>query len=461
MAFYSEDDDEQNQVGGASQAVNKPGSGIVSGGTGAPGAAPAETAKVSTPGNSASPFVGINEYLNANKQQSGKLGGMVGDFVGQKVDTANQKLGEAEQNFGKQVQAGTTNVTDNNLVKAIERDSNQVLKDQTTLNQVRNVQKGYQGPSDFQSNQAYAGAKGDIDKAQTAVSNLGTNAGQKQLLTEQQLAGRGGRINRGAATLDQALLQASPEARAALNPAQQKGAALTGNINTAIQNAMNKVSGAQKTSQESSQALKNAFDAQYAQQQQELGQRVAQTNAGLAAQNQAIKGRVLGGDVSDQDLQMLGINRGEYDALRGDLQTYNTEDGGYGRKTDPLGNYVNFSGSNANIQNVASQEDYAKAAALRELAGYGGEYLSNPTLAGSYNKDLVDFDIAGAKNYLSPLKAAAAAKEQAAAEERARILAQSGVGGLSGAPNTIGANIGNVLTAPVKTVDRILKKSPF
>lgn len=465
MAFYSEDDDQNQQAGNGTDqpGVSKPGSGLVGGGNqtqgGAAAAAPGEQAKQSTPGN-ASPFVGINEYLKSNKQQSGKLGGMVGGFVGNKVDQASQKLGQAEQDFGKQVDQSTVKF-DENLANQIKSDPTQLIRDQNKVNQVKSMAKGYAGPSDFQTNQAFQSVKGDLDKAQTAVGNLGNAQGQKQLLTEQQLETRGGKLNRGAATLDQALLQASPEARAALKPVEEKGAQLKGTLDQTIANAMAKVAGAQKQSAETNKQLEDLYKQQYQQQQDRLFGRAADVNQNVARQMQELKGRAFGG-ATDQDLAMLGLSRGDYDSLINDFRQYAPQQGNaYEGDAGALFNsYVRSAGDpNANIQNVATAEDYARAQALRELAGFGGEYLANPALAGSYATDLVDFDLAGARNFINPLKAEAekrlALQNQGVNTAGLGEQVQNSMGGGMFAPVT--KSVGNVTGGLKKISDRNLK----
>lgn len=439
MAFYSEDDDQTQAAGNGGAAVSKPGSGLVGGGNqtqGGAGAAPSEKAQGSTPGN-ASPFVGINEYLKTNKQQSGKLGGQVGGFVGGKIDNANQKLAGAEQDFGNQVDQSTVKL-DQNLVNQIKADPTRLTQDPNKVNQVKAMAKGYAGPSDFQTNQAFQGVKGDLDKANTAVGNLANSQGQKQLLTEQQLETRGGKLNRGAATLDQALLQASPEARAALKPTEEKGAQLKSNIDTTIANAMNKVAGAQKQSAETNQAMKDLYNQQYAEQQAQLQKRAADTNAAVKQRMSDVRARAFGG-ATDEDLGFLGLSRGDYDSLMNDFKQYAPQEGLTGA-ANSFGSFLRSTGdANANVQNVASAEDYARAQALRELSGFGGEYLNNPAQSGNYARDLVDFDLAGARNFINPLKAKA---------EQLRLAAQQSGGG-SGIAEGVNNAMGGGILAPV------------
>lgn len=419
MAYYSDDEEEQGGGGGQTGggAISKPGSGIVSGGTtgGQGGAAPAAEAKQTTPGNSASPFVGIKEYLSANKQQSGKLGGQVGGFVGGKIDQADQALKGAEQNFGQQVDQNTTKL-DQNLINQIKDDPRKVAADQAKLQQAKNMQKGYSGPTDFKSNEAYLAAAPTIQKAETTVGNLANAAGQKQILTDQQLETRGGKVNRGAATLDQALLQASPEAREALKPTQERGQQLKGTIDQTIQNALAKVSGAQQQSAAANQQINDLYNQQFQAQQSALSQRASQANKEVQDYNSGLRSRLAQGNVTDQDLSYLGISRGDFDALKKDFQEYIPDTsfaGGMG--LGQLPGYLQLSNPSANVQNIATAEDYARAQALSQLAGFGGDYLTNPNLANTFSRDTVNFDLAGARNYINPIKTAEEKRRAAAA----------------------------------------------
>jgi hypothetical protein len=446
MAYYS--DDEEQQAGGGETgagAITKPGSGIVSGGTtggqgGASSAAPAAEAKQSTPGNSASPFVGIKEYLNANKPQSGKLGGQVGNFVGGRIDQAGEALKGAEQNFGQQVEQNTVKL-DQNLLNEIKADPTKVAADQAKLQQAKAMQQGYQGPTDFQSNQAYQAANPTIQKAQTSVQGLGNAQGQKQLLTEQQLENRGGKVNRGAATLDQALLQASPEAREALKPTQEKGAQLKSNIDQTIQNAMSKVAGAKQASAQTNQQLKDVYNQQFQAQQQALNQRAAQANQEVQAYNEGLRGRLYNGDVTDQDLAYMGISRGDLDSIRGDFSKYAPQSTAtaYGPTgINELSTFLQYSAPQATAQNVATAEDYARAQALSQLAGGGGEYLSNPTMANTFNRDTVNFDQAAARNFANQLKSKALAEEEKRKQMEASDPGRAASGMLGGLQGMFG-----------------------
>lgn len=408
MAYYASSDDENEAGSVGTDATNKPGSGVVSSQSGGASNAPTESpgaASHASAGGGASPFVGINEYLNANKPQSAKLGGTVGGYVGGKIDNAEQKLNTAGEGFGKAVEDNTVKVNQD-LVNQIKSNPFALTQDQNKVSQVKNMSKGYAGPTDFKTSEQYTAAQPDINKALNTNQQLKDATGQTALLTNFQQDTRGGKVNHGAAILDQGLLQASPEAQAALAPTVQRGKDFesTG-LTTAISNAMNKVGDAQKASADTNAYMKNLYDQQFAEQQQGLGQRATEANAQAEARKNSILSNAINSpdQLSDQDLSYLGVDRNTFNQLRSGISEAAGPTDGFNITggQNPLSNFFKFGTANANAQNVASADDYARAAALRDLAGYGGDYLNNPALAGSYNQDLIDFDVNGAKNYIA------------------------------------------------------------
>lgn len=417
MAYYSDEQDKQD-VNNPEGAV-KPGSSVVSS---APGAgatnAPAETAKSSSPsGSKPSPFVGINEYLKANQSQAGKLGSTVNNYVGNKIDTANQKLGEAGNQFASDVDKNTVKL-DENLTNQIKQDPTALTADPNKVQQVKNLSKAYAGPTDFQTSSQFQGVNPQLQKAQQASKDLTNQQGQNNVLTNLQLDTRGGKLNRGAATLDQGLLGGSKLAQANLAPAIEKGKTFQSNIDTAIQNAMNKVSGAQKTSSETNQAMKDLFSQQFGGLKSGLEQRATQANAQTKQRMSDIQDKVINNpqDLTAEELNFLGTDRGSLEQARNDFLKYAPNQGIAGAK-GALGQYFSTQDPGANYQNIANAEDFARSQALAQLSGQDGIL----TGAGQgFNPDAINFDLAGLQNYINPYKVAGKQKEQ---EQQAALLA--------------------------------------
>ncbi len=432
MAYYV--DEENQQVGqGPEEGANKAGSSVVSGSGQAPGAAgaaaPAETAKATSHSGGASPFVGINEYLNANKQQSQKLGNQVGGYVGGKIDSAGQKLEGANKAFGENIDKNT-NIYDQNLASEISSNPNAVASDQNKVNKIRSIQKGYQGPTDINADSAFQEARQNALKAQTYAGQLGNSQGQTNILQNMQSDTRGGKISKGASVLDQGLLQASPEARAGIVGAKEKGAAVSGNIDKIVADALQKAQGAQGTSSAAQQQLSKLFSDQFGAQQGTLNAKAAAANKQAQDTANALKAKAIqnAGSLTDQELKMLGVGskEGLAETLM-KLKQYGQPQQGFASGGDVgLEQYFNMTKPGANIQNVASAEDYARNAALSQLAG-GGQFLNDPSQAGTFNADTIDFDLGGANKTINEYEAnLVKQKEQAAAAAAAAAAGAQG-----------------------------------
>ncbi len=323
------------------------------------------------PGN----FVGISQYLDANKPQSAALADKVGGVITGAADTARNELGSKVADTEGQIKSNTVNY-DQSAVNQLNQDASKA--DVNKINSLKNA--SYQGPTALGGIDSLAGAK-------QAAANADTEEGRRALVGSLY---KDQPLKKGALSFDNLLLQADPTAKGTLQAAKDK--ANVGGLETdiAAQNAR---------LQAQSQAAKDTTAQTAAQTRAAIGQAQSGFESGLqgrvdAARKSATQnaqetlarlqsGGGLTGQATDQDLSLLGINQDQYGKLLSS-----------GSAPNLTGAVRDASGINAG--NVATAEDYARYNVLKRLAG-GGTFLGDDaSQAGKYDSDLLDF------NYVEP-----------------------------------------------------------
>lgn len=397
MAYYNDDEQNLDQNGQPIAAQ----SGVVgSEGGQAQGGASSSPQSSASPSANPSNFVGIQQYLQANKPQSAKLASNVGGYVNQLGDTARSTINQSGQQYQSDVNKNTVNLNQDLLNRA-KSAPQQVVGSQPDLNEFyRERDAEYKGPESFQSSNYYNPAKQAVDKANQAAANTQTEQGRRELLQEYQPKTINAKINKGANTFDLALLQSDPNARSILNQAQQNQSGLNDVLGKTGLDASGKDISAQgkAVSQATKDAIARAFsgyDSPQAQLERELVER-GKSQVGSAQTNSANELKAISqlGDLTDAQLKDLGITKDQYNKLREDAQAVK----GYGGSVDlsKYGSQIsdpNILSQRINPQNIASADDYAKYMALNQLMGTNNVFLKDPSQAGLANLDLADFDI--------------------------------------------------------------------
>src|SRR5574343_458908 len=141
--------------------------------------------------------------------------------------------------------------------------------------------------------------------------------------------------------------------------------------------------------------------------------------------------------------------------LASDVQVLSQSDviKGYGQDFGDLSRFITTTGNvnNINAQNVATADQYARAQALNNIYANPSNLLTDPSQAGTYNTDLIDFNSADALQQLT--NQIGTAEQQRIAQQN-QINASGGQqqagGGLSGV--IAGAAIGGSVGGPVGAV---------
>jgi gas vesicle protein len=341
LAFYNEneDEDELNQTGGVQQSDQ---SGLIS----SQGAGQAGQKAASSPDKSGN-FVGIQQYLNANKTQAAQLGDQTAGVIQKSADDARSGLNQLNQAASNQIKtiAAPGQDTYNTLSAGAENLSEAQKK------QLRDASVAkYTGPnsvSDF--GDAYTKAQTAEKKAVGNIDGAGTEEGRMGLVEQVSSGPR----TKGMNTFDGLLLQTGG-GREKIEQAAKANQGIKGGTDTAATNIGSQINQAKtQTAQTSAEASKRIQD-ELAKWKAGFQPKVTQAQNDLVARNSQIMGDI--GDnpfgLDQATMDELGLGAGQ--------RLYGLD----------LASYINSgSPTDVNASNVASAEDYARYGALADLAG--------------------------------------------------------------------------------------------
>lgn len=361
MAFYNEDDEDQqdpNQIQGGVQTG--PQSSAISGAAGTSSNA-AQTPNAPDQGSN---FVGIKQYIDANKPQAAKLGDQAAGVIDTSADQARQGVSALQNEAQNKIQsvASLSDDVSNKLstAEALTGDERNLIKNTASAK--------YKGPKDETGfGDTYTNAAKATNTAKTNIDNSGTEQGRMNLIGQINAKPR----TQGMNVFDNTLLQAGG-GREKLAQAAHKNQDVKSALDQTTEGIRNQIGRADDPStpdiDESSGAIGQTNKAQadaYGKIQTAMDgwknsftPKVGQARDNLLAQQNAISDD-FGEDMYSLDqgtLDMLGLKDGQ--------NSYNLN----------FNNYLNqVSSDQINAANVASNEDYARYGALADLAGVSPE----------------------------------------------------------------------------------------
>ncbi len=358
MAFYNGADEEEDP--------NNPqapqGGGVITGG--APGAG----ATAQKPGdNSGGGFVGIKQYLDANKAQAGKLGDQTAGVINNSANAAREGVNALNQ------EATNTIKGVNNLDQGT---SQKLLNTAETLsgdekNTIKNTAAAsYKGPENEMGLSGYQKAADASNKANQNIANSATEQGRMNLITQVNNKPRTAGMN----TFDNILLQTGG-GREKLAQAATANQDVKGALDTSAQNIRGQIGRADDPTtpdvDESTGAIgqtnKSQADA-YKKIQDAMGnwntgiQGKAKTaNDQRVALNNELSARK--DDPTTPQDESLQFSQGLLDqmGLKAGDNIYNTD----------LGAYLNPNQVEAQGKDFIDQTDLARYQALQDLSGGG------------------------------------------------------------------------------------------
>lgn len=364
MAFYNEDQDEE-------QDPNAPQGGIQTGpqSSAISGAAGTSSNAAQTPNapDQGSNFVGIKQYLDANKPQAAKLGDQAAGVINQSADAARQGVNALQGEAQNKIQsvASLNDDVSNKLsstAEALTGDERNTIKDTASAQ--------YKGPKDETGfGDTYTNAAKATNTAKTNIDNSGTEQGRMNLITQINNKPR----TQGMNVFDNTLLQAGG-GREKLAQAATANQDVKGALDTTTEGIRSQIGRSDDPStpdvDESAGAIGQTNKAQadaygkiqsaMSNWQNSFNPKVDQARNDLIGQQNAVTG-----DLSDN---MYGLDQGTLDFL-------GLQDGQNAYDIN-FNNYLNqVSPDQINAANVASAEDHARYSALADLAGISPDQL--------------------------------------------------------------------------------------
>lgn len=383
MAFVDEENLDPN-----APAPSGGGSTLISGQGGSSSNRPTGAAPTSpdAPGGMPGNFVGIQQYINANKPQSQQLANNVAGYVNDLGNTARSTQQSSGEQFQQAVDQNTVDLNKDLYSKA-QSNPDQVASDAAQKSEFQKMYNAnYAGPSSFESSDFYKPAQTSTKAATDAASLIGTPEGQKQVVSNFQKSSAG-YSNPGALTFDSLLLQGAPNARDTLSNAASNQKDLQANLDALASEKNLAAKNAATTTNATGQTVRGTFGNEQLQTaiQNALIKKASDAQTAASSTGQSVIEKLnKGQQLSPDELTSIGLNPQKVS------QIYE------GEKTLPnITPYISVGNPSINAQNIATPEDYARYQALNELTGQKANYLSNPALANTANTNALssfDFD---------------------------------------------------------------------
>lgn len=419
-------------------------------GMGSPGGPTTPQAQTGTSGAPAGgQFASLQNYLSANQGQAQPLAENLSKPIAQEyknLDTANNA---AIASIGKQVENAPGYTPSNAAVMSNEA-ANPVsfASNPGNVQQFQSLLKNtYSGPVSAESTADYANRQNAVNQAiATGTANTTTEAGRKNLLSQNEA-----RPTSSVTALNSAILSQDPNALATVESAYKPFGNLLTNLQTGAQGVNQTISKEQADAAASSKAANDAIAKQISDLNAGVTGRLTAAQQAAQAQNARLRQNFQRGNLSDQDLQSIGLTRDQFNNLTAAQKAAATSQvvqsasgqtqANTGTTNVDLSNFLTQTDPNAvlNAANVATPEDYARAQAFQTLLN--GMNLQTPTAiinpaassqAGTAPKTFSQYDYQTALNTANAAKADEVAAAQAyvdalqagADEKHAQLAAQ-------------------------------------
>jgi hypothetical protein len=344
MAFYQDNDEEElvHDPNASMVAQTSPQSATLTGQGASNAGTQAKTNAPDSPGN----FVGIKQYLDANKSQAGKLGDQAAGVIQTSADQARNSINDLNTAANENIQ-GATKLSDDILSRLNQAET---LTD-AERNQIKQTAVAqYKGPNnETELGDAYKNALSTNQKAQQNVANSGTEEGRMSLVSQINTKPR----NQGMNVFDNALLQ-SGGGREKLATAANANKDVKGALDAASEAIRNKIDTTKNQTQEAQKDAYSSVQNALNNWKSNFTPRVQQAQQQLSGLQNRITSDIADNPygLDQETMDLLGLKAGQ------DIYGVN------------LNNYLKGSmPSDISAANIANQEDYHRYAAIADLAG--------------------------------------------------------------------------------------------
>jgi hypothetical protein len=434
LAYYANnelDENEDELQEGGPQQVGPSGSTVIGADSGAQAAGPKASATPSpdNPGN----FVGIKDYLNANKPQAEKLGSQASSVIDNSANDARSSLSSLNDTFNQQ--AGTAISADPNAMAKINEAEKLNAQEKEQLKKQYSAQ--YQGPNSLQDlGDQYNDAGKKLTTAKTNVESSGTEQGRQGLITQINSKPR----TAGITNFDSALLQ-SGSGREKVADAANRNKDVTGDLlgqtNLAAQQKASDLKSQNDAVRNQTQsAIGGATDSF----SQALSKKVQDALSKTVNQNNAIAQDITDLNLDESTMGAYGLNSGD--------RTYGLNLADYYTPGDVNG---------INNANIADQTDYARYLALSQIAGIDPATLNLGDASKAGTAPTIRFNADG---FNSDRAAKQKSYENFYNNQKGGVLAPSDISAVDTAMNvfTGGGASGNYITSVLSGIQNATPK---
>lgn len=353
---------------------------------------PAQNAPNQQQGTSSGRFSNITNYLKANQgynKNSGGFGGQIAQNINQRADATKGAIQGSQQNFQQQSQQNANAYGGPSLVgqatadpNAFTQDPNQVAK----LTAQRDA--SYTGPTDLQNAQQLQGQSQNLTDLTNSAQTEGGRFNMLRTMFNRPS------YSKGQQNLDNLLLQSNPQNLSAVQGTRQSAMDVNRNLNQAQTEAQTQAGNLTDQANQLRDTTRTGLNDAATGFNTDINNRVTQAQTQQNQQyNDALNNLKQGGLTQDQ-MSQLGLQAG--------TNLYGVDPSQYLNK-----------GQQATAQTLASQQDYSKINALKNLIGgtaqgdvsgilssfgdtsQAGTY--DPTKAIGFDKDTLNSQIAGQK----------------------------------------------------------------
>lgn len=329
-----------------------------------------DTTPTSTP--TKTNFVNVSDYLSKNPGASEALGDMAAGKLATQRDETIGALNTAKSSFGQQVQSGGAKLDPDLLESAFSSPETFVQNSDNLAKFNALKDASYKGPESVQTSNVFAPTQSKVTALQQTGEGIGTEAGRTELVHSLST-----NPTKGKSSLNQLLLQGNPAAAQKISDTAGTFKSVDDQWQDFLASTPAMVNQAKSETNQAREATRSGLDSAT---QQFMSQLDSQTQAAanqrdafnLKYQNidQAIAQG--GAGLSQEQLADLGI--GDAYPFITKLQSFNDPSGlGYYGSPVQLSNYMTPGQLNTNVptrESVATPEQYAREAALQQMAGY-------------------------------------------------------------------------------------------
>lgn len=342
MAFYDQNEDEEELINQPQAPTTGPSSSVINPGQQMQNAS---NQKPDKPGN----FMALQQYIEANQSQAGKLGDQTASVITNSAQGARDSVSGLQNKFNQA--AGSAPTVDDDTYSTLSSGAEKLSNDQKAKVKTA-YNAAYTGPNALTDlGQDYTKTQQAVTKAKTNIDSSGTEQGRQSLIAQVNTKPR----NQGITTFDSMLLS-SGGGRQKLADAAKSSADVSETL----------LSGANAQANQKAQEIKTATNAERAKAQQAVGSATTNLGKGIDQKLQDAIAKALGAnkrvvnDINDHSLEDETLQMLKDSGLKSGTDLYDTSLSTYLTQADP---------TKINRSNVSSLEDFARAAALAELSG--------------------------------------------------------------------------------------------